>query len=73
MSRNLTSLGDFQYGRGDDCLLYTDIFPDGGRSQNLDRLGVPHIDMVEITRSSTSVLYMNNYDLHKLNRYEYKL
>ena len=40
--------------------------PGNGRYRTFNLLGVPYIDMVNINRSSTSVPYMTNYDLHTL-------
>ena len=51
----------------------TNLLPDDIMSQTLDRPGVPHIEMVYITRSSTSVSSMINDGPHTLKIYEDKL
>ena len=51
----------------------TNLLPDDIMSQTLDRPGVPHIEMVYITRLSTSVSSMINDGPHTLKIYEDKL
>ena len=66
-------MGPLPGGDRDDCLLKKDPFPGNGRSWTFNRLGMPEIDMGDINRSSTSVPYMANDDLHTLKRCEEKL
>ena len=69
LSRNLPFLGPIPGGEGYACLLETEIFPVDRRSQTLDNIGVPEIEMVDITRSSTSVPSGTDDELHALKRY----
>ena len=46
--------------------LETNLLPGDGRYQTLDLLGVVGIDMIDIDRSSTSVLSITDYDLHTM-------
>ena len=73
VSRNLPILLPLPGGDVDACLLETDLLPGNDRSQSLDRLGLPDIEMLEITRAFTSVSSVTNDDLHTLQRCEEKL
>ena len=65
-------MGTLPGGSEDACLTETDLLPGYEKSQNLDRFGLPQIDMVDITRAPTSVSTMNNDKLYTLNIYEEK-
>ena len=69
VSRNLPLLGLFIVGGRDACLLETDLLSCGGRYQSFDRLGVPDIDIVDITRVYNSSSITND-DLKTLDIYE---
>ena len=49
------------------------LLPGDGRYHTFYCVGVPEIDIVNITRASTSVPYVTNDDLHTHKRYQEKL
>ena len=69
----LPFLGPLPRGDGYSCLLYADLFPGGRRYHTFSFLGFQYIEMVETNISYTTVLYITNYVLHILKRYEEKL
>ena len=73
VSTNLPFLGPLPGGDGYDCFLETHLLPGDSRPHNLDRLGVPYIEMIDITRAPIIISSMKNDYIHTLKRYEEKL